>query len=114
MAIAVVATRNALVATYIAQGSWISLHTSDPGTTGVGEATGGTPVYARKQTVWPVASNGGSVGTVVTFDVPAGTYTYAGLWTAQAGGTYIDRIAITTTTLGAQGQITVQPTYIQS
>jgi hypothetical protein len=51
MAIAVVATRNALVAAYIAQGAWISMHTADPGSTGAFEATGGSPAYARKQTI---------------------------------------------------------------
>lgn len=114
MAIAVVATRNALVAAYIAQGAWISMHTADPGSTGSFEATGGSPAYARKQTTWPVASNGQSVGSMVAFDLPAGTYTHAGLWTAVAGGTFLDRIAIATTTIGAQSQVTIAPTYTQS
>lgn len=43
--------------------AWISLHTSDPGTTGTGEATGGSPAYARKQTSWTAgASDGSTVG----------------------------------------------------
>ena len=114
MPIAITATKNALVTAYIAQGTWISLHTADPGTTGTNEATGGTPSYARKQTGWAAAASATSTGTQVTIDVPPGTYTFMGLWSAATGGTFVDKVAITSTTLGAQGQILVTPSYTQT
>lgn len=78
---------------------YISLHTADPGTTGVNEATGGTPAYARKA---PTFNAGGAAGPLgasaqpatpgvawsgqVSFDVPAGTYTHFGVWDALTAG----------------------------
>lgn len=114
MAIAVTATKNTLVTAYTGTGGWVSVHTADPGTTGANEATGGSPAYARKQTTWGGAASSASTGSAVTIDVPAGTYTFAGLWSAATGGTFIDKVAITTTTLGAQGQIVVTPTFTES
>jgi len=115
MPIAVNATKESLAGTYAGLGTWVSLHTADPGTTGTSEATGGSPAYARKQTTWTAgASDGVYTGSQVTIDAPAGTYTYAGLWSASTAGTFIDKVAITSTTLGAQGQILVTPTFTQS
>ena len=116
MPIAVNATKEALADAYIALGAYVSLHTADPGSTGTSEATGGSPAYARQQTTWSADStdDGVRAGTQVTIDVPAGTYTHAGLWTLASGGTFIDKVAITSTTLSAQGQIRVTPTYTQS
>lgn len=110
MAIAVNATKETVALAYTGIGAYVSLHTADPGTTGANEATGGSPAYARKQTTWTGGASDGVVsGSQVTIDVPAGTYTYAGLWTASTGGTFIDKVAITSTTLGGQGQILVTP-----
>ncbi|MFD4457713.1 hypothetical protein [Nocardia sp. NPDC058480] len=118
MAIAVAASRQALADAYKALGGagtvWVSLHTGDPGTTGTAEASGGTPAYARKQSTWSSGSGGVLTATQVVIDVPAGTFTYAGLWTASSAGTFIDKVAITSTTLGSQGQILVTPSYTQS
>jgi hypothetical protein len=111
MAIAVTATKNALCTTYSQQGSWISLHTASPGGTGANEASGGSPAYARQQTTWGSASNSQISGSQVTINVPAGTYTYAGLWTAQTGGTFVDQVQISSTTLGAQGTLLITPTF---
>jgi len=103
------------VASSLTSNTWVSLHTADPGTTGASEATGGSPAYARKQTTWtPGASDGVVAGSEVTIDVPAGTYTHVGLWNQASAGTFVDSIAITSTTLGAQGQIKVTPTYTGS
>ena len=58
---------------------FIGIHTlTDPGT-GVnansGEATGGSPAYARKAAVWSASSGGQKTNTsTFTFDVPSGTY----------------------------------------
>ncbi|WP_032380941.1 phage tail fiber protein [Rhodococcoides fascians] len=111
MAIAVNSTKEALAIAYATTtNSWISLHTGDPGSTGTAEATGGSPAYARKQTTWTAgAVDGISQGSQVTIDVPAGTYTFVGIWTAATGGSFVDKVAITSTTLGAQGQILVTP-----
>jgi len=115
MAIAVTATKNALATAYAAQGSWLSLHTGTPGATGASEATGGSPAYARKQTTWGTAASSTVTGTEVTFDVPAGSYSHWGLWTAATGGTFLDGGALTATvTLSAQGQVKSPISYTQS
>lgn len=114
MAIAVTATKNALANAYAGLGTWIALHTADPGTNGANEATGGSPAYARKQTTWGAASNGAITGSEVTIDAPAGTYTHASIYSAATGGVFVDKVAITSTTLGSQGQIKVTPKYTQS
>lgn len=115
MAIAVNATKEALATAYTGLGTWISLHTADPGSTGTSEASGGSPAYARKQTTWTAgASDGVSSGSQVTFDVPAGTYTHVGIWSASTSGTFVDKCAISSTTLSGQGQVLVTPTFTVS
>ena len=51
---------------------------SEPGTgtnASAGEATGGSPAYARQAVVWGAAASGLKANTgALTFDVPAGTY----------------------------------------
>ncbi|WP_327139345.1 phage tail fiber protein [Nocardia sp. NBC_01327] len=111
MAIAVTATKNALCTTYSQQGAYISIHTADPGSSGANEASGGSPAYARIQTTWGTAASSQITGSAVTINLAAGTYTYAGIWTAATGGTFIDKVAIASTTLGAQGSLIVTPTF---
>ena len=109
------ATKETAALAVTALGGWISLHTADPGTTGANEATGGSPAYARKQTTWTAGGSDGVVnGSEVTIDLAAGTYTHFGVWTAATAGTFIGGGSITSTTLGAQGQIKVTPTFTQS
>ena len=116
MAIAVTATKNALCAAYasISTTVYVSVHTADPGTTGANEATGGSPAYKRVATTWSAPANGQVTGSLVTIDLPPGTYTYAGLWSALTGGTFIDKVAIPSTTLGGQGTLLVTPTFTMS
>lgn len=98
-------------------GSWISLHTADPGTTGASEATGGTPAYARKQTTWTGGAADGSVtGSAVAIDVPAGTYTHIGVWSAATSGTFVGGAALSASTGALPGQtvVTVTPTITVS
>lgn len=97
-------------------GGWLSVHTSDPGTTGANEATGGTPTYARKQTTWtPGAADGVSTGSMVTIDVPPGTYTHAGQWSAAVAGTFVQGVAFPTPIVATeQGQINLTPTDTES
>jgi hypothetical protein len=64
---------------------------SDPGTgtdfTGT-EATGGTPAYARQAVTWAAAASGQKINTgTLTFDLPAGTYGFFGLFNAVSGNT---------------------------
>lgn len=110
------ATKEAAAAAVTGLGSWISLHTGNPGTTGASEATGGSPAYARKQTTWTAgASDGVYSGSEVTFDVPAGSFTHFGVWTASTGGTFVGGDALSASASpSAQAQVKVTPTYTQS
>ncbi len=120
MAIAVATTRQALADAYknVAGSNtvYISVHIADPGTTGANEANGGTPAYARKLSTWTSGTGGVVTGSQVTIDLPAGSYNYVGLWKTVAGGAadFIDKVAISATTLGAQGQLLITPTFTQS
>lgn len=67
-----------------------SLHTASPISAGGNEATGGSPAYARQVLSWAAPASGlGPTNTAETFDVPAGTYTWLGLWTALSAGTFL-------------------------
>lgn len=71
---------------------FVGIHTlTDPGTAttaNAGEATGGSPAYARQAVVWGAAASGLKSNTgALTFDVPAGTYAYFTYWTAATGNT---------------------------
>lgn len=107
------AAKEAAATAVTALGNTISLHTGDPGITGTAEATGGSPAYARKTTTWTAGSSDGSVtGSQVTFDVPAGTFSYMGIWN---GSTFIAGFALSSpAVLGAQGQVLVTPTVTVS
>jgi hypothetical protein len=96
---------NALTAT----GTWISLHTGDPGTVGSSETSGGS--YARAQTTWGSSSSGTAVGSQVTFSsVAAGSYTHYGVWTAQTGGTFRWGFSLSPgVTLSASGTVLMTP-----
>lgn len=66
--------------------TYASLHSADPGSTGVNELTGGDPAYARKPCTINAASGGSRVlADDVTFDVPASSVFYVGFWSAIAG-----------------------------
>ncbi|MGW9268313.1 phage tail fiber protein [Microbacterium sp. NPDC055599] len=105
------ATKEAGALAVTGLGNWISLHTSDPGTTGTGEASGGSPAYARKQTTWTGgAADGAVTGSQVSFEVPAGTYTHIGVWTAATAGTFVAGFALSSSTGALPGQTTVNVT----
>lgn len=105
------ATKEAGALAVTALGNWISLHTADPGTTGTGEVTGGSPAYARKQTTWSGGAADGSVaGSPVAIDVPAGTYTHIGVWTAATAGTFVAGFALASSTGALPGQAVVNVT----
>lgn len=108
MALGQNATKESLATAFTGLGNWIAVYTNVSAGT---EATGGSPAYARKQTTWSGgASDGVATGSQVAIDLPAGTYDGVGIYTASTGGTLIEKVSITSTTLGAQGQILVTPT----
>ena len=104
------AAKEAAAAEVTSLGAYISLHTADPGTTGASEATGGG--YARQITTWTGGATDGAVnGSQVTFDLPVGTYTHVGFWTAATGGTFIGGTAMSSNAvLSGAGQLLVTPT----
>lgn len=109
MAVSVGATRQILADAYTGAGSYFSIHTGSPGSTGANEASGGG--YQRKQTTWGTGSNGVTSGSQMQFDLPSGTYTNAGLWSGDApGGIFRDGCAMTSTMLSSPGQILLTPT----
>jgi hypothetical protein len=98
--------KNNVVDTITALGSWISLHTADPSTTGASEAA-----VSRKQTTWPAASNGVATGTQTTHaNAPAAHYTHYGVWTAETNGTFRWGFSLDPgTTLDSVGTIYITP-----
>ena len=79
------ATKTAVLTT-LAAGTYISLHSADPGTTGANEIAG--TGYARQLTSWPSPPSPPIMtGSQVSFTVPAGTtVSHWGVWTS--GGAY--------------------------
>lgn len=110
MALATDTMKTALLNAYKAQGSWLSLHTGAPGSTGANESTGGSPAYSRQQTTWGTPSSGTLTGSQVNIPVPASTITAAGVWTAATGGTFLDALTVTSTTVSGNATIQVTPT----
>lgn len=106
------AGKNAICDGIAAAGSWISIHTADPGSTGTNEQTTGTGTYARKQTTWASASGGSRVGSQVSITMPAGsTGAYWGLWSAQTAGTFeYGGVLPASETFGAEGVLQITPT----
>lgn len=112
---------NAMADAEAARVSYASLHTANPGTTGASEATGGSPAYARKAVTFNAAGAAGPLGSgsqpatvgvawsdEVTFDVPAGTYSHGGGWSAATAGTFRGGNALgASQTLESQGQVKV-------
>jgi len=106
----VTATADTIVSDYTGLGNWISLHTGAPGSTSTpaNEASGGSPAYARQSTTWTVAGST-ATGSAVTFNVPAGTYSYMGVCSASSGSNLVDWCAITPQVITAQSTITITP-----
>lgn len=77
---------------------YVSLHTSDPGTTGAGEVAGGA--YARHAATFTqaganptVASNNAAV-QFVQATADWGTVTHFGIWDSAAAGTFLGGSAV--------------------
>ena len=92
------AEKNYLADQQAARITHFSLHTADPGTTGTGEATGGS--YARQASNFNSSGSAGPLGSTLqpatpgvawgsaTFSVNSGTYTHVGGWSASTSGTF--------------------------
>lgn len=70
-------------------GTYVSLHTGDPGETGASEAAGGS--YARQGSTFDVASAGATAnsGNIQFTGMPAATITHVGLWDALTVGNFL-------------------------
>jgi len=80
---------NAAVNAVTALISYLSLHTTDPSTTGANEVAGGS--YARQAISFGAASGGSAASTnAQTFvNLPSiGGNVWVGTWSAVSGGTY--------------------------
>jgi hypothetical protein len=106
----VTATLNDDITSYSSLGSWIGIATGNPGSTTspANEVTGGSPAYARQETSW-VVSGATAIGTPVTINVPAGTYTAILLCSASSGNNMVDWSSITPQVCSAQTTITITP-----
>ncbi len=95
-------------------GTWLSLHSATPGTTGAAEITGGS--YARLQTAWNAAATSAKTGSQKTINVPAGvTITHFGIWSAVSGVTYQGGGVLPATEVyGSAGTYLITPTVAGS
>lgn len=66
--------------------TYASVHTATPNSSGSNEASGGS--YARVAVSFGAASGGSMSHGSLTWNVPAGTFTHIGYWSAPSGGTF--------------------------
>lgn len=68
----------------------VSIHSSNPGTAGDNELSGGSPAHARKAVTWNTVGSGQRTNNgALAFDIPAGsTAAFAGFWSALTVGTF--------------------------
>jgi hypothetical protein len=99
------------LATYYSElGNWVGLAVGPPGasTAPANETTGGSPAYARQSISWTV-TGAAAIGSSVTFNVPAGTYSYMLLCSASSGNNMIDWCPIAPQIATGQTTITLTP-----
>lgn len=86
------AAKNLMLNYLATQATFVALHSSYPGDTGLNELSGGSPAYARKAKTWNAAAAASmSDSNFPTFDIPAGsTVGYISTWTALSGGTFLE------------------------
>lgn len=82
----------------IATAAYLSLHSADPGETGINELvnTNGS-LYTRKAATFDACVGDGSTGCKLHARVqwswlPAGAVPYVGIWTLSSGGVYLGSI----------------------
>lgn len=101
--------KNAMLNALGALAVFASLHTADPGDSGINEVSGGSPAYAREAITWNPAS-GGSMddSNVPVFDVPAATtVSYVGFWSLVSGGVFYGSANVTDEVFTNQGTYTL-------
>ena len=97
---------NVAIDAQTARDAYASVHTASPGTTGASEASGGSPAYVRQPLSFPAATGKSSTAAQVTFDIPAGSYSHFGMWSASTGGTFRGGNPLSSTeTFAGQGQL---------
>jgi hypothetical protein len=85
--------KNAIVTGYINTVAAISVHSADPGTTGINELSGGSPAYARVARPSYTAPTTGLVSFQVDFNIGAGGQpAYAGMW--DGSGNFLEGVLI--------------------
>lgn len=86
---------------------YVSLHTGDPGATGLLEVTGGS--YARQSITWNAAAAGNlDSSNQPVFNVPASTtVTHVGLWSAITLGTFYGSFDVADETFNNAGTYTL-------
>lgn len=77
---------------FSALGDWIGVCTGVPGNSETvnNEATGGNPAYARQTTDWTQHTNGSVTGSVVSLNLPPGTYPYMIMCSQSTGNNMMD------------------------
>lgn len=83
-------TRNAAVTAIAGDITYVGIQTlADPGTgttCNAGEASGGSPAYARVSVTWASASGSQVANSnALTINVPTGTYGFLSFWNASSG-----------------------------
>lgn len=96
--------KNSMATAFASLAATAGLFAADPGSTGAGEISGGSPAYARKALAGLWASSGtGSQQAQVTFDVEAGDAVGGG-GVFDASGNFLDGGPLTSFTFTAQGK----------
>jgi len=101
--------KNAMLNALGALAVYVSLHSADPGESGVNEISGGNPVYARKASTWNAAAAGSMDNSnAPVFDVPpATTVAFVGFWSALTTGIFYGAAAVTNEVFTGQGTYTL-------
>ena len=88
---------------------FVSLHSADPGESGINEISGGSPAYIRKAITWNAAAAGSlDSSNQPVLDVPASTtVAFVGFWSAESGGIFYGAADVTDEVFGAQGTYTL-------
>jgi hypothetical protein len=99
---------------YTGSAAYFGLNSTDPGTTGAAEISGGAPAYARVAITWGTASAGSvaNATSALTLNVPAATtVAYFSTWGAATGttggGSMIGGALNTSVTFNSQGTFSV-------
>ena len=94
--------------------AWFGLNSTDPGTTGAAEISGGSPPYARVAITWGTIASGSVANSTsaLTLNVPASTtVAFFSTWGAASGsgsgGYQIGGALSTSITFNSQGTLTV-------